>query len=174
MTLPQLREQVRELLVASIRPGSGEDNRRHLIEEAISNNANSEDVFTEFLYIHNELLRIVPIRGFRTRFESDRELTRGIGFLYSSRSRDEYKPPILGSVLLTTTQNWLGYLKLRVGGQQAPPTDMYGFVLETKKNGEPITKRGYYEYQCTAIVNRQLSDFYIDIFRDGATRIMGI
>lgn len=173
MTLSHLQERVRELLVESIRPGSAEDLRwRHLIGEAINNNSGSENVFTEFLYLHKELLRIVPNRGFRTRFESERESTRGIGFLYSSISRDEYKPPILGSVLLTTTQNWRGYLKLRVGGQQTPPTGVYGFVLETKKNGDPITKRGYYEYQCTAIADRQLSDFYIDLFRDGATRTM--
>ena len=168
MTLPQLQEQVRELLVASIRPGLAEDNNRHLIEEAINNNADSKDIFREFLYLHESLSSIVPQNGFRTRFEGVATSTKGIGIIYYDRPRHEGGRRDIGSVLLSTNVNHRGHFKFYLRGQQNPPRD---FEPDTKKNGEQDFKYGFPVYKCTAIPNRQFSDLFLGIFQDSFSRI---
>ncbi|MCI0440841.1 MAG: hypothetical protein L0177_17175 [Chloroflexi bacterium] len=169
MTLQTLREDVRRLLADSIRPGSGEDARRDLIDDAINNNFNEENVLREFLYLHRELSQIVPRNGFRTRFESLATSTKGIGIIYYNRPGDQYRPPEIGTVLIPTVQQWRGHLKFYIRDQQQPPR-MPCFEPETS-GGQQVIRYGYPTYRCVDFPNRGLSDSYISMFRDSATRI---
>ena len=167
MTSQELGNRVRELLLANIRAESGEDSRRHLIEEAVNNNIDAENIFREFLYLHDNLSDIVPRYGFRTRFEGLATSTKGIGITYYDRSNHEGGRRDIGSVLIATDESHSGHLRFYIRGQlNAPP--QFEPVLS---RGEPEMRYGFQVYNRIAVPNRELSDLYLNTFQDSFSRI---
>ncbi len=167
MTSQELGNRVRELLLANIRAESGEDSRRHLIEDAFNNNIDAENIFREFLYLHDNLSDIVPRYGCRTRFEGVATSTKGIGMVYYDRSNHEGGRRDIGGVLIATAENYSGHLRFYIRGQlNAPP-----HFEPVMSHGEPEMRYGFRVYNRIAAPNRGLSDLYLNIFQDSFSRI---
>jgi hypothetical protein len=160
VTLPQLQEHARDLLVNSIVRGTSEssDYKRHLIDDAVAN----ADVATlrEFLSLHEQFSSIVQPHAFRTR-HAGRTSSEGIGISYFSQPIADNRKVEVCAMLLPTKHRWSGYLEFYLSGQSdAPEAD------EVTIDSKP--RRGRLVYRLFNRPNPRFSNRIVILFRDSA------